>query len=66
MKTLNEPMILLLSGIILLGITALHPHDYSIWWRGGSVQLDSISHFLSGSLAVNAYAAFGSAGMLAK
>lgn len=25
-------MILLLSGIILLGITALHPHDYPTWW----------------------------------
>ena len=34
--------------------------------RGGSAQLDSISHFLSGSLAVNAYAALGSAGRLSK
>lgn len=32
MKTINEPMILLLSGIILLGITAIHPHDYPTWW----------------------------------
>lgn len=29
---------------------------------GGPAQLDSIFHFLSGSLAVNAYAAFCSAG----
>jgi putative membrane protein len=32
MKRINEPMILLLSGIILLGITAIHPHDYPTWW----------------------------------
>ena len=32
MQKLNEPMILLLTGIILLGITALHPHDYPTWW----------------------------------
>jgi len=32
MHKLNEPMILLLSGIILLGITAIHPHDYPTWW----------------------------------
>ena len=32
MKSLNEPMILLLSGIILLSITAIHPHDYPTWW----------------------------------
>ena len=30
--------------------------------RGGPAQLDSIFHFLSGSLAVNAYAAFSNAG----
>jgi len=34
--------------------------------KGGSAQLDSIFHFLSGSLAVNAYAAFGSADRLSK
>jgi putative membrane protein len=32
MQKLNEPLILLLSGIILLAITALHPHDYPTWW----------------------------------
>jgi putative membrane protein len=32
MKIINEPMILLMSGIILLGITAIHPHDYPTWW----------------------------------
>ncbi|MDP1633642.1 MAG: DUF2238 domain-containing protein [Gallionellaceae bacterium] len=32
MKTINEPMILLLSGIILLALTAIHPHDYPTWW----------------------------------
>jgi putative membrane protein len=32
MKAINEPMILLLSGIILLAITALRPHDYPTWW----------------------------------
>jgi putative membrane protein len=29
---INEPTLLLLSGLILLGITALHPHDYPTWW----------------------------------
>ncbi|MDO8988408.1 MAG: DUF2238 domain-containing protein [Sideroxyarcus sp.] len=32
MKQLNEPLILLLSGIILLALTAIHPHDYPTWW----------------------------------
>ncbi|MBI5006569.1 MAG: DUF2238 domain-containing protein [Nitrosomonadales bacterium] len=32
MKKINEPLILLPTGIILLGITALHPHDYPTWW----------------------------------
>jgi putative membrane protein len=32
MKIINEPLMLLLAGIILLGITAIHPHDYPTWW----------------------------------
>ncbi len=32
MKTTNEPLILLLMGILLLSITAIHPHDYPTWW----------------------------------
>ncbi len=28
----REPLILLLTGILLLGITAIHPHDYPTWW----------------------------------
>jgi putative membrane protein len=32
MKTLNEPLILLLTGLVLLAITAIHPHDYPTWW----------------------------------
>jgi putative membrane protein len=32
MKTINEPIILMLTGIIFLAITALHPHDYPTWW----------------------------------
>jgi putative membrane protein len=32
MKALNEPLILLLTGIFLLGITAIHPHDFPTWW----------------------------------
>jgi len=32
MKTNNEPLTLLLSGFVLLVITALHPHDYPTWW----------------------------------
>lgn len=32
MKTTNEPFILLLTGIALLVLTAIHPHDYATWW----------------------------------
>jgi putative membrane protein len=32
MKTINEPFILQLTGILLLALTALHPHDYPTWW----------------------------------
>ena len=32
MKTTNEPMILLLTGVSLLALTAIHPHDYPTWW----------------------------------
>jgi putative membrane protein len=32
MPKLNEPVVLLLTGIILLAITAIHPHDYTTWW----------------------------------
>jgi len=32
MKTMNEPLLLLLTGILLLAITAFHPHDYTTWW----------------------------------
>ena len=32
MKKNNEPLILLLTGIFLLAITAIHPHDYTTWW----------------------------------
>ena len=31
MKMLNEPVELLLTGILLLAITAIHPHDYPTW-----------------------------------
>jgi putative membrane protein len=32
MKTLSEPFILLLSGLTLLTLTAITPHDYPTWW----------------------------------
>jgi len=32
MKTINEPFILLLTGILLLALTAIQPHDYATWW----------------------------------
>ncbi len=32
MRTFNEPLLLLISGILLLAITAIHPHDYATWW----------------------------------
>lgn len=31
-KTLNEPLFLMISGILLLALTAIHPHDYATWW----------------------------------
>ncbi len=32
MKKSNEPLLLLLTGLSLLAITAIHPHDYTTWW----------------------------------
>jgi len=32
MKTVKEPLILLILGATLLVITAIHPHDYPTWW----------------------------------
>jgi putative membrane protein len=32
MKLTNEPLILLLTGLFLLALTAIHPHDYPTWW----------------------------------
>jgi putative membrane protein len=32
MKKPNEPLILLLTGLLLLALTAIHPHDYPTWW----------------------------------
>jgi putative membrane protein len=32
MKTVNEPLLLLAIGSLLLGISAIHPHDYTTWW----------------------------------
>lgn len=32
MRTINEPVILLVLGAILLGLSAIHPHDYTTWW----------------------------------
>lgn len=32
MKKINKPLILLVLGIFLLALTALHPHDYPTWW----------------------------------
>lgn len=29
---INEPLLLLLIGTLLLAITAIHPHDYTTWW----------------------------------
>lgn len=31
-KRINEPLILLITGILLLALTAIHPHDYATWW----------------------------------
>ncbi len=31
-KSINEPFVLFLTGIALLALTALHPHDYATWW----------------------------------
>ena len=32
MTRINEPLLLLATGILLLAITAIHPHDYPTWW----------------------------------
>lgn len=32
MIKINEPVILLALGIMLLGLSAIHPHDYTTWW----------------------------------
>ena len=32
MKKLNESLILLLTGLFLLTLTAIYPHDYPTWW----------------------------------
>jgi putative membrane protein len=32
MKTVNELFLLLLTGTLLLALTAIHPHDYPTWW----------------------------------
>jgi putative membrane protein len=32
MKLINEPLILLILGTLLLALTAIHPHDYPTWW----------------------------------
>jgi len=29
---INEPTIWLTLGILLLGLSAIHPHDYTTWW----------------------------------
>lgn len=32
MGKINEAVILLVLGVILLGLSAIHPHDYTTWW----------------------------------
>lgn len=32
MVKINEPVILLVLGIILLCLSSIHPHDYPTWW----------------------------------
>jgi len=32
MRSINEPLTLVIAGLVLLGITAIHPHDYTTWW----------------------------------
>lgn len=32
MNKINEPTIWLTLGILLLGLSAIHPHDYTTWW----------------------------------
>jgi hypothetical protein len=27
----NEPIVLMVAGILLLALTAIHPHDYATW-----------------------------------
>ena len=32
MIKISEPVMLLLAGILLLCLSAIHPHDYTTWW----------------------------------
>ena len=32
MKTFNEQLLLLGTGLLLLALSAIHPHDYTTWW----------------------------------
>jgi len=32
MKKINEPLVLMVVGCLMLAITAIHPHDYTTWW----------------------------------
>lgn len=52
MKTIKEPQILLVTGILLLGITAIHPHDYTTWW------LETFPIFIAVSILVATYKSY--------
>ncbi|MFZ2160580.1 MAG: DUF2238 domain-containing protein [Sideroxyarcus sp.] len=49
MKTINENLILLLTGILLLAITAIHPHDYLTWW------METLPIFIAAPILVATY-----------
>lgn len=49
MRKTNEPIILLLLGITLLCLSAIHPHDYTTWW------LETFPIFIAVSILVATY-----------
>lgn len=49
MRKINEPAILLVLGIILLCLSAIHPHDYTTWW------LETLPIFIAVPILVATY-----------
>ena len=49
MIKISEPVMLLLAGILLLCLSAIHPHDYTTWW------LETMPIFIAVSILIATY-----------